>query len=261
MSTHRYLHGHHTSVLRAHAWRTAENSAAYLLPRLKPDLTLLDVGAGPGTITAGLATRVARVIATEIDEATLAATRSGVDAPNVEFLTADAQALPLPDEHVDVAHAHQVLQHVADPVQALREMRRVVRPGGLIAVRDVDYSTMSIHPFSDELAQWLDLYRTLARVDDGDPDAGPKLMAWAHAAGCREVIPSASVWCFATPPDRAYWGGTRADRILHSRFAERAAALGVDHATLTAISRAWRAWADDPDGWIMMTHGEILARP
>ncbi|HHV19972.1 MAG TPA: methyltransferase domain-containing protein [Propionibacterium sp.] len=258
MSTHRYMHGHHASVLRAHGWRTAANSAGYLLPHLTAEMTLLDIGAGPGTITADLATRVDRVIATEIDDVTLATTRAGVSASNVEFCIADVHALSLPDGHVDVAHAHQVLQHVTDPVQALREMRRVVRPGGLIAVRDVDYRTMSIHPLSDELAQWLELYRTLARADGGDPDAGPKLLAWAHAAGCTDVTPSASVWCFATPDDRAYWGGTWADRILHSRFADRARDHGVDQATLTAMSHAWKAWADDPDGWIMMTHGEIL---
>ena len=50
-----YTHGHHESVLRSHRWRTAENSAAYLLPHLGPARTLLDVGCGPGTITADLA--------------------------------------------------------------------------------------------------------------------------------------------------------------------------------------------------------------
>ena len=53
-----YLHGHHDSVLRSHRWRTAENSAGYLLPRLAPGARVLDVGCGPGTITADLAARV-----------------------------------------------------------------------------------------------------------------------------------------------------------------------------------------------------------
>ena len=50
----RYTHGHHESVLRSHRWRTAANSCAYLLPHLRPDMSLLDVGCGPGTITADL---------------------------------------------------------------------------------------------------------------------------------------------------------------------------------------------------------------
>jgi ubiquinone/menaquinone biosynthesis C-methylase UbiE len=53
-----YSHGHHDSVLRSHRWRTAENSAAYLLPRLNPADRLLDVGIGPGTITTDLARRL-----------------------------------------------------------------------------------------------------------------------------------------------------------------------------------------------------------
>lgn len=259
--TEQYLHGHHASVLRAHSWRTAENSAAYLLPHLRPDMALLDVGAGPGTITDDLAGRVATVVATEIDEPTLATTRSGVSHPNVTFAVTDVHALDFPDDSFDVVHAHQVIQHVTDPVQALREMRRVCRPGGWIAVRDVDYSAISIHPLTEDLARWLPLYRRMAQARGGDPDAGPKLLGWAHAAGCREVVPSASVWCFATPADRAYWGGSWADRVEESRFAESALALGVDRAELEAIAAAWRRWADHPDGWITLTHGEILAHP
>src|SRR6266702_3009156 len=60
-----YTHGHHESVLRSHTWRTAQNSAAYLLPQLRPGMSVLDVGCGPGTITADLAALVApgRVVA------------------------------------------------------------------------------------------------------------------------------------------------------------------------------------------------------
>ncbi|WP_432557993.1 class I SAM-dependent methyltransferase [Granulicoccus sp. GXG6511] len=261
MSTSRYMHGHHDSVLRAHGWRTAENSAGYLLPHLRPDMALLDIGAGPGTITQDLASRVGRVVATEIDEETLAKTRAGVPAPNVTFAVADVHDLEFPDGMFEVVHAHQVIQHVADPVGALSEMRRVCRPEGFIAVRDVDYSAISVHPWTPPLVEWLELYRTLARADGGEPDAGPRLLEWAHAAGCRAVTPSASVWCFATPEDRSYWGGTWADRVLHSRFAERARAHGVKQADLAAIADAWLDWAANPDGWITLTHGEILARP
>lgn len=261
MTTPRYLHGHHESVLRAHGWRTASNSAAYLLPHLRPDMALLDVGAGPGTLTADLATLVSRVVATEVDEKTLDRSRVGATAANVEFAVADVHELGFPDHSFDIVHAHQVLQHVAEPVRALQEMRRVCRPDGLIAVRDVDYSAISAHPWTPELRQWLTLYRTLARADGGEPDAGPRLLGWARAAGYSQVIPSASVWCFATPEDRAYWGGTWADRVQHSRFAERAVEHGVRRGTLAAMAEAWHAWAADPDGCITLTHGEVLARP
>src|SRR4051794_4046759 len=139
-----YTHGHADAVLRSHRWRTAENSAAYLLPHLRPGLSLLDVGCGPGSLTADLAVRVApgRVVAldsaaTPLDEARAAAAAAGVD---VDVRVGDAYAIDLPDDSVDVVHAHQVLQHVTDPVAVLREMARVCRPGGVVAARDADYA-------------------------------------------------------------------------------------------------------------------------
>jgi ubiquinone/menaquinone biosynthesis C-methylase UbiE len=129
-----YTHGHHESVLRSHTWRTAENSAAYLLPALRPRLDLLDVGCGPGTITADLARRVApgRVVGVDrapdvLAQASAHASGQGV---SIELQAGDVYALQFPDASFDVVHAHQVLQHLSAPVRALREMRRVLRPGG-----------------------------------------------------------------------------------------------------------------------------------
>src|ERR1700749_4983282 len=125
-----YIHGHHESVLRSHTWRTAQNSAAYLLPHLRPGQTLLDVGCGPGTITADLAALVApgRVVAVDrepaiLQQAAAHAADAGV-ADRIEFAVADVHALDFPDDTFDVVHAHQVLQHLTDPVRALREMPR-----------------------------------------------------------------------------------------------------------------------------------------
>src|SRR6185437_4249304 len=131
------------SVLRSHQRRTAEDSAAYLLPYLKPGLSVLDVGCGPGTITADLAALVAPGPVTAVDQVAdvLEVARAEVERrtlPNVSFSTADVRNLEFPDGTFDVVHAHQVLQHVADPVAALREMRRVCAPGGIVAVRDAD---------------------------------------------------------------------------------------------------------------------------
>ena len=126
-----YTHGHHASVLRSHTWRTAENSAAYLLDHLVPGQRLLDLGCGPGTITLDLAGRVAPGEVVGIDrsaevvaEAEAAARARG--AANVSFAVGDGYALDHPDGSFDVVHAHQVLQHLSDPVAALREAHRVL---------------------------------------------------------------------------------------------------------------------------------------
>lgn len=110
------------------------------------------------------------------------------------------------DDTFDVVHAHQVLQHVADPVRALREMHRVCRPGGMVAARDADYAAMTWYPAEPGLEEWLALYRRVARVVGGEPDAGRRLLGWAHAAGFADVTPSASTWLYATPARTGHGG-------------------------------------------------------
>ncbi|MGW4235536.1 class I SAM-dependent methyltransferase [Streptomyces sp. NPDC004749] len=261
-----YTHGHHESVLRSHRWRTAANSAAYLLPELRPGQDVLDVGCGPGTITAGLAALVApgRVTAVDaaggvLDRAREAATRAGVT--NVRFALADVHDLDFPDDSFDVVHAHQVLQHVGDPVRALSEMRRVCRPGGVVAARDADYGAFAWFPHVPALDEWLELYRGVARANGGEPDAGRRLLSWARRAGFTEVTATAATWCFARPDELAWWSGLWADRTLASSYAEVAVRDGhTSRERLAAIADAWREWGAAADAWFMTPHGEILCR-
>ena len=162
-----YTHGHPGVVVRSHAARTAEDSCAYLLDRLTPGTSLLDVGCGPGSITADLAERVApgRVRGVEVVPGPLEQARAGAAARGlkVEFAVDDGYALSDPDGTWDVVHAHQVLQHVSDPVAVLREMGRVARPGGLVAARDADYAGFHWWPHDPRLDRWLGLDRAVAR--------------------------------------------------------------------------------------------------
>lgn len=261
-----YTHGHHDSVLRSHRWRTAQNSAAYLLEHLHPAMSIVDIGCGPGTITAGLARLVTpgRVIALDssaevLAEAEQLAAENGLT--NIEFAVADVHRLEQADNTFDVAHAHQVLQHVADPVLALREMRRVCKPGGIVAVRDGDFAAMSWYPDSPGLDEWLNLYRQTARANGGEPDAGRRLLSWARQAGFTDITATASVWCFATPEDRTWWGEMWSERVRKSAFATHAISGGfADQSDLDRIATAWREWVAVEDGWFAVLHGEIIAR-
>jgi ubiquinone/menaquinone biosynthesis C-methylase UbiE len=262
-----YTHGHHQSVLRSHTWRTAVNSAAYLLDRLSPGQRLLDVGCGPGTITLDLAELVApgEVVGLDVADAVVAeAERArlerGID--NVSFRTGDVYALAFDPGSFDVVHAHQVLQHLSDPVAALAEMRRVCRPGGWVGARDSDYAAMTWAPADERLDRWMDLYHQIARGNSAEPDAGRHLLGWAQRAGFGTVVPSASVWCFATPEDRSWWGGVWAERVTASAFADQALDRGLSTATeLEELAAAWRSWAVRPDGWFAILHGEVLCQP
>lgn len=266
MTSERYTHGHHESVLRSHSWRSAENSAAYLLAFLEPGQRLLDLGCGPGTITAGLAERTAPggVLGIDRAPAVLEVCRANLAAAGfagVTLVGADAYRLPVADQSFEVVHAHQVLQHLRDPVAALVEMRRACAIGGVVAVRDADYPAMAWFPEDALLDRWMSIYLAVARSNGGEPAAGRRLLAWAHAAGFSDVAPSASLWCHATPEERSFWGGMWAERITDSDLARQALAGGQSTAEeLGQISAAWRRWAADPDGWFVVPHGELVCR-
>ena len=110
-----YTHGHHDSVLRSHRWRTAANSAAYLLPHLTSGQRLLDIGCGPGTITLDLARLVAPGQTVGLDREVkplVAARASAIEqgVHNVGFTVGDVYQLDFPDDSFDIVHAHHAPQ-------------------------------------------------------------------------------------------------------------------------------------------------------
>lgn len=263
----RYTHGHQDSVLRSHRWRTAENSAAYLLPLLRPGMSILDVGCGPGTVTVDLAGRVSPGVAVGLDIATVVLEEAEAHArerevTNVSFVQGDVRTAALDGAPFDVVHAHQVLQFLVDPVDALRAMGRMTGHGGIVAVREGDWSTMTWAPDDPRLDRWLSIYRAVMARNGGDSTAGRRLPRWARLAGLRVGSYTTSTWTFATPAERTWWGELWADRVVSSSFAGQAIAYGLtDDDELTGIADAWRTWAAEPDGVFVVTHGELIARP
>ncbi len=238
-------------------------------------MDLLDVGCGPGTITIDLARRVAPGSVLGIDRADdviaqanqnlIRASERGQaedgGVGTVRFATGDVYALDVPDASFDVVHAHQVLQHLRDPVAALRELRRVLRPGGTLAVRDGDYAGFVWAPRDAMLDRWNELYHAITVRNGAEADAGRYLLGWVQQAGFTDVEAGSSTWTFADPEGRAWWGSLWADRVEQSAFAEQALAYGLsDPGELAAIAAAWRSWAGQPDGYYAVLHGEVLAR-
>lgn len=265
MSDDIYVHGHHESVLRSHTWRSVENSAKYLEPYLTSESTLLDVGCGPGTITLDFAEKLSSgtVVGIDSSEGIITKVLEGVSPSgekNCSFKIGDAYNLGFGDNSFDIVHAHQLLQHLKDPIAALREMHRVVRPDGIVAIRDADYGGMIWSPSNPRLNEWMDMYQNMTRKNNVEANAGRFLFSWASQIDFSSISVSSSTWTFATPETREWWGGLWAERIQKSTFSEQVLSLGLaDQQKLDELSQAFRHWARQSDGFFLVPHGEILA--
>lgn len=214
-----YGPGYAASQVKHHEWRTAENSAAHLLPHLKPlaeikpHLKLLDVGAGSGTISVSLAKYIpdGQVLATDISEEILERAReyaTSNGANNVTFQQANVYELPFADSSFDVTHASQVLCHLANPSDAIREMVRVTKSGGVISLRETDMQMWCIWPEIPALLQFQEASIMTLEANGGHGKGGRQLLPWAMKAGvARESITvSFGTWCYSAPEDKKAWG-------------------------------------------------------
>jgi ubiquinone/menaquinone biosynthesis C-methylase UbiE len=261
-----YTHGHAAATVRQHGKRTADEAAAFLLPDLRPGMRVLDVGCGPGSITRGLAERVApgEVIGIDLSRETLASAQEDATArglTNLRYEEASVYQLPYADASFDAAYAHQVFQHLKEPAKALREILRVLRPGGLVGVRDVDWGTASYWPADPWIDKFIETHFKTWYRNGGEPRMGRHLRALFNAAGVDDLQISAAVWCYATPEDTIEWGDSYAARLLTSPMGSRAVEYGfATRADLEAMAAAFRAWARHPDAVWAFVHVAALAR-
>ncbi|GES59899.1 ubiE/COQ5 methyltransferase [Aspergillus terreus] len=259
-----YTTDHSSSVIQTHSWRTLSNSAAYLLPHIKPGMKILDIGCGPGSITVDFATRVPQGYVTGVEYTPepleqARALAASQHLSNIDFEVADIHSLPFANDTFDIVHVHQVLQHIADPVQALREMKRVAKPDGIVAARESASCTW--YPENAGIARWLEVTSRVARAKGGNPHPGRYIHVWAEEAGFdrARIRKSAGSWCFSSPQEREYWGGSMAGRFRSSGFTKMVTEEGLASADeLETIVEGWREFVEEETGWFGLLHGEIL---
>lgn len=162
--------------------RTADTHAAFLLPHVRSCMSLLDCGCGPGTITSGLAEAASpgEVIGIDLEESQLQlarenATKRGLS--NLSFESCSVYELPYQDARFDVVFSNAMLEHMQDPMAVLKEMYRVLKPGGLIGIRTIDLEATLIAPQDAVLTRANEIWLKYRQYCGGDPFIGRRLRA------------------------------------------------------------------------------------
>ncbi|SHL21072.1 Methyltransferase domain-containing protein [Pseudonocardia thermophila] len=167
---------------------TVAERVAFALELVEPGARVLDVGCGAGTLTALLvdpAGPEGSVLGVDLTRANLATARER--CPAAAFVAGSAYALPVADGVVDLVFAHALMEHLARPDRALVEFRRVLRPGGRVALSSSDWGGARVLPRDRDVHRALSAYVGLRRRSGGDPCAGGRLAWWARQAGLTEI--------------------------------------------------------------------------
>lgn len=197
----RYTPGYGADASRFMARRRAGTHAAFFLPHLRPGMDLLDCGCGPGTITIGLAEAVApgRVVGLDIEESQLALARTHAaerGVRNTEFKAGSIYDLPFDDGTFGAVFAHALFEHLSNPVRALREIRRVLKAGGVAGVCSPDWGGFLMAPSTPVLERAIAFYKEIQERNGGDPYVGRRLGALAREAGFSRIKLTAFYECY-----------------------------------------------------------------
>ncbi|GIH04826.1 hypothetical protein Rhe02_28930 [Rhizocola hellebori] len=234
-----------------HAERTAQSHASFLLPHLRPGMSLLDLGCGPGSITVGLAAAVAPGQTTGID----------LDPDPIDGVTVvagDVMRLPFPDASFDAIFSSALLQHLADPLGALREARRVARPGAVIGIVDADWDGELLYPTNDTLRRSNELARKLR--EGTSPFVGKQLRHLLVEAGFVRADGFARVIHHGMAAEVSEVAALQASVLSYPAIVERAVSHGwASTQEMAEMSEAWLAWGEEPGAFLARFWCEAIA--
>jgi SAM-dependent methyltransferase len=213
-------------------------------------MALLDLGCGPGSITVGLAAAVAPGPTVGVD----------VDPPAIAGVTtvvADVRSLPMPDATFDAIYSSALLQHLPDPVVALREARRVARPGAVIGLVDADWDGELLYPTSSVLRRSMEIARKLR--EGTSPHVGKQLRHLLVEAGFVRAEAQARAIHQGTADETRAFGSFTASLFRHPAAVERVVAQGWASAEeLDEMARAWTAWGEHPGAFVARFWCEVI---
>jgi SAM-dependent methyltransferase len=248
MTAESYTPGHTSNASDFMARRSLRSHGQFFQKHLTPGVSVLDCGCGPGTITLGIAGAVhpGRVTgvdfgASQIERATARAATEAVG--NVSFRVADCYALPFESNAFDRIFSNALLEHLSDPVRALKELHRTLKSGGIIGISGPDWGGFLLSPPSVELARAVEAYTSLQTHNGGDVHVGRKLGLHLAAAGFEAVQMSARYECY---PERALIGEFLALQLESQGDAQSAQTL--------------RAWSKVEGGMFAQAWVEAVAR-
>ena len=264
-STPDYTMGFSEEMLESLRRFTAETHAGHLLPHLRPGLRVLDFGCGPGTISVGLAKAVhpgefhgVDMEESQIDQAREIARFRRQD--KAVFHVGDVTALEFEDGFFDVAHCHNLLMHVPDTHAVLTEVKRVLKPGGLIACREMICESSFTQPDFGVIGKSWDMFQDLLQADDGHPQMGRELKGQILAAGFENVRSANSFDIYSAPADVAFIHSFAKQWFLAPEIVEAAIKYGAATPELCAeMGAAYDRWKDHPGAMCALAFGEAIA--
>ncbi len=243
-----YTMGYSEEFLQLLHRRSAESHAAHLLPHLEAGLNVLDFGCGPGTISVGLATAVAPGVlhGIDVEESQINLARSAAVAgghDNATFHVGDVTDLPFEDNSFDVAHCHAVLMHVPDTEATLSEVKRVLKPGGIISSREFILSSSFLEPGAEETAPAWETFGSLLAANGGHPQMGRELKRILLEAGFTDVRATASFDFFSSSEDVSFFHAFIMDWFYSPEVIAAATNFGL------ATQEQFDEWRESLDEW------------